>query len=471
MTDLDTLLDRLRTAAAEHASPHVPDLVPVRSWPPATESGARKALQDAWASARSYEVEPFLVTDLDAFVELAFVACLGRPADPVGRSHYLGRLRAGIPRLEVLAELAGSPESANYRSKPPWPLWLRPITWGLRLPSALLRRATRVGLRRIEGVLGRRARRAPVGLAWSLARAVDERDRFRESEVISVTERVSLAETRLSSAMSSIDDMTAGIDASSKGLAALRARFATLDYGSPSPPAATAEAPASSAELTRYYLTLESVFRGDPDRIRAQLEVDYLHLVTEARAKAGDGPCVDLGCGRGEWLDVLAAHGFAAQGVDLNPAMAAAAATHGHDVTLGDALTFLRNLPADSVLAISGFHLAEHLDFALLFRLVAECRRVLKPHGLLILETPNPENIWVATHTFHHDPTHRNPLTPSSLEFLVNHHGLETVAVLRLHPYPPEARLPGNDPVSERLNAMTCGGQDFAVIAKKTPVV
>jgi len=160
-----------------------------------------------------------------------------------------------------------------------------------------------------------------VGLVWSLARAVDERDRFRESEVISVTERVSLAETRLSSAMSSIDDMTAGIDASSKGLAALRARFATLDYGSPSQPAATAAAPASSGELTRYYLTLESVFRGDPDRIRAQLEVDYLHLVTDARAKAGDGPCVDLGCGRGEWLDVLAAHGFAAQGVDLNPEM------------------------------------------------------------------------------------------------------------------------------------------------------
>jgi O-antigen chain-terminating methyltransferase len=139
-------------------------------------------------------------------------------------------------------------------------------------------------------------------------------------------------------------------------------------------------------------------------------------------------------------------------------------------VILGDALAFLRGLADDSVLAISAFHLAEHLDFPTLLRLVAECRRVLKPQGLLILETPNPENIWVATHTFHHDPTHGNPLTPASLEFLVNHHGLETVAVLRLHPYPDEARLPGNDPVTERLNAMTCGGQDFAVVAKKTPV-
>lgn len=477
MTGLDTLLDRLRTAAAEHASPHVPELVPVRSWPPATESGARKALQDAWVSARSSEVGPFLVTDLDAFVDLAFMACLGRPADPVGRGHYLGRLRAGVPRLEVLAELAGSPESARYRGKPPWPLWFRPITWGLRLPSAFLRRATRVALRRIEGALGRRARRTTTGLVWSLAGTIDERDRFRESDVISVTERVSSAETRLSSAMSSIDDMTArlatmgvGLDASSKALTALRARVAMLDYASTSQPAGAAAAPASRDELTRYYLTLESVFRGDPDRIRAQLETDYLHLVTGAREQVGEGSCVDLGCGRGEWLDVLAAHGFAAQGVDLNPEMAKAAAARGHNVMLGDALTFLHGLPADSVLAISGFHLAEHLDFASLFGLVAECRRVLKPLGLLILETPNPENVWVATHTFHHDPTHRNPLTPASLEFLVNHHGLETVAVLRLHPYPPEARLPGNDPVTERLNGMTCGGQDFAVIAKKTPV-
>ena len=122
------------------------------------------------------------------------------------------------------------------------------------------------------------------------------------------------------------------------------------------------------------------------------------------------------------------------------------------------------------MLAISAFHLAEHLPFPILFHLIAQCRRVLKPHGLLILETPNPENIWVATHTFHHDPTHGQPLTPDSLEFLVNHHGLETVAVLRLHPYPEEARLPGNDPASERLNGMTCCGQDFAVVAKKTPL-
>jgi O-antigen chain-terminating methyltransferase len=167
---------------------------------------------------------------------------------------------------------------------------------------------------------------------------------------------------------------------------------------------------------------------------------------------------------------VLGAHGFNAVGVDSNPAMAAAAKERGHRVVTGDALAHLRSLPDESLLAVSAFHLAEHLPFATLFHLIGECRRVLKPRGLLILETPNPENILVATHTFHHDPTHGQPLTPTSLEFLVHHHGLETVTVMRLHPYPAEARLPGHDPASERLNGMTCCGQDFAVVAEKTPV-
>ena len=477
MTDLDSLLERLRAAAVDHAPPQMPGAAAVRPWLPAVDAGARRALLDAWAADRSRGFKQFLVPDPDGFVELAFLSCLGRPADPAGRGHYLGRLQQGLPRLEVLAQLAASPESGTFRGKPPWPLWLRPLLWALRLRTAVVRRGTRAALRRIESRLGKRVRRGTLGLLWRLAAAIDDRNRFEQGErdalaqaaaataqqLAAATERLALAESHGIATRSLTDDL-------SKATAAIRARMAAFEYIPPSsPPAATAAAPGSDADVTRYYLTLESVFRGDPARIRAQLEADYLQLLVGARKEAGDGPCVDLGCGRGEWLDVLREHGFGARGVDLNAAMARVASASGHEVILGDALEFLRGLADDSVLAISAFHLAEHLAFPTLLRLVAECRRVLKPHGLLILETPNPENIWVATHTFHHDPTHGNPLTPASLEFLVNHHGLETVAVLRLHPYPDEARLPGNDPVTERLNAMTCGGQDFAVVAKKTP--
>ena len=477
MTDLDSLLERLRAAAVDHAPPPMPGAVAVRPWLPAVDAGARRALLDAWAADSSWEFKQFLVPDPDGFVELAFLSCLGRPADPAGRGHYLGRLQQGLPRLEVLAQLAASPESGKFRGRPPWPLWLYPLLWALRLRTAVVRRGIRAALRRLEGQLGKRVRRGNLGHLWRLAAAIDERNRFEQGErdalaqaaaataqqLAATTQRLTLAESHGIATRAVTDEL-------SRATAAIRARMAASEYLPSSPPSATASAPSSDADVTRYYLTLESVFRGDPARIRAQLATDYLELLVGARKDAGDGPCVDLGCGRGEWLDVLREHGFRARGVDLNAAMAMVASASGHEVILGDALAFLRGVADDSVLAISAFHLAEHLDFPTLLRLVAECRRVLKPQGLLILETPNPENIWVATHTFHHDPTHGNPLTPASLEFLVNHHGLETVAVLRLHPYPEEARLPGNDPVTERLNAMTCGGQDFAVVAKKTPV-
>ena len=166
-------------------------------------------------------------------------------------------------------------------------------------------------------------------------------------------------------------------------------------------------------------------------------------------------------------MELLRDEGFEAQGVDLNAAAVDEARAKGLQVQERDALEWLRAQPDNSVLLVTAFHLMEHVSFALRLALVTECQRVLRPGGMLIMETPNPENIWVATHTFHHDPTHSQPLTPDSLEFLVNHCGLETVAVPRLHPYPVEAGLQVDGPVALRLNHMTCGGQDFAVLARK----
>jgi O-antigen chain-terminating methyltransferase len=182
----------------------------------------------------------------------------------------------------------------------------------------------------------------------------------------------------------------------SKALAAVRARMAASDYRADVPRVASTVSPAASApaavagaaaaspfdaDVSGYYLTLESVFRGDPARIRAQLETDYLDLMTSARAEAGDGLCIDVGCGRGEWLDVLRAHGFAARGVDMNAAMASVAREAGHEVIMA---TPSPCLPTRGrlVLAVTAFHLAEHLDFPTLFRLVRECRRLPETAGL-----------------------------------------------------------------------------------------
>ncbi|MDD2547722.1 MAG: class I SAM-dependent methyltransferase, partial [Burkholderiaceae bacterium] len=232
----------------------------------------------------------------------------------------------------------------------------------------------------------------------------------------------------------------------------------------------TAHAQAAATEaaaVDQFFVAFEAHFRGEAAALRAQLAQDYLPLLHAARAVAGDLPCLDLGCGRGVWLELLQAEGFKNQGVDLNPGPVALAQAQGLKAEVGDALAWLHAQPADSALAITAFHLMEHLPFALRLALTQECARVLAPGGVLVYETPNPENIWVGTHTFYHDPTHTQPLTPDSLAFLVEYCGLQAAPVVRLHPYPESANVPGDAPVVQRLNHMTCGGQDFAVIAHK----
>jgi hypothetical protein len=172
MTDLETLLERLRDAAVDHAAAQSPDRVPVRSWPPAVESGARRALIDAWAGDRSTAVARFLVPDPDEFVDLAFLSLLGRPADPVGRSHYLGRLQQGIPRF-------GSHHSQHRPKVSPsgsaaWPPGFVLCSGDSRFPGDV-RRATRSDAAS-RGPAPKNLGSATV--AWRLAVAIDERERY-----------------------------------------------------------------------------------------------------------------------------------------------------------------------------------------------------------------------------------------------------------------------------------------------------
>ena len=80
---------------------------------------------------------------------------------------------------------------------------------------------------------------------------------------------------------------------------------------------------------------------------------------------------------------------------------------------------------------------------------------------------PNPENVLVGSHTFYHDPTHRNPVTPTAISFLLSYLGFSDVEVRRFNPYPEEAKVPGDDPLTARVNGHLCGPQDYAVVGRK----
>ena len=125
------------------------------------------------------------------------------------------------------------------------------------------------------------------------------------------------------------------------------------------------------------------------------------------------------------------------------------------------------SLPAASRSAVTAFHVVEHLGFEVLVDFLDEALRVLMPGGMLILETPNPENLRVGANSFYNDPTHRNPIPPETLRFLVHQRGFAEAEILRLHPFPVEQHLKANDEDARRLNDLLFGPQDYAVIARR----
>jgi 2-polyprenyl-3-methyl-5-hydroxy-6-metoxy-1,4-benzoquinol methylase len=219
-------------------------------------------------------------------------------------------------------------------------------------------------------------------------------------------------------------------------------------------------------KLDAFYLAFENECRGDEAEIREQLSV-YLPRLNGAGVVTTQTPLLDIGSGRGEWLSLLRDNAVPASGVDISKVLVDHCLAQQLEVTLQDGIEYLRQRDADSLGAITSFHVIEHLPFDQLFTLVEECQRVLCPGGVLIFETPNPENVLVGSHTFYHDPTHRNPITPTMIEFLLRHLGFIDISLQRLHPYPAEALVNGMDPLTERVNGAFCSAQDFAVVGTK----
>jgi len=211
-----------------------------------------------------------------------------------------------------------------------------------------------------------------------------------------------------------------------------------------------------------FYRAFEECYRGPRQLIKSRLGV-YLPFIEPLLDIYADAEAVDMGCGRGEWLELLQELGFDVQGVDLDDGMLAACRELGLKVQTGDAVEFLKELPDASQVVVSGFHIAEHIPFPDLQVLVQEALRVLKPGGLLILETPNPENIVVGTVNFYLDPTHQRPIPPALLSFLPEHYGFERVKILRLQE---SKELFGNQALS-LLDVMAGVSPDYALVARK----
>jgi O-antigen chain-terminating methyltransferase len=177
-------------------------------------------------------------------------------------------------------------------------------------------------------------------------------------------------------------------------------------------------------------------------------------------------PILDLGCGRGEWLELLKEEGYMALGVDTNQVLIERCHARGLEVVESDALSYLRGLPDNSFCAVTGFHIIEHLQIEVLMNLLDEIVRVVHPGGVVIFETPNPENVIVGSNFFYFDPTHRNPLPSLLMKFLLESRGLDRIEVMNLHAWD-QARISGKNELTARFNELFYGPMDYAIAGWK----
>jgi 2-polyprenyl-3-methyl-5-hydroxy-6-metoxy-1,4-benzoquinol methylase len=180
-----------------------------------------------------------------------------------------------------------------------------------------------------------------------------------------------------------------------------------------------------------FYRGFEDLHRGSRHEIIRRLQV-YLPFVIPVAQTNPSAECLDLGCGRGEWLQLMAEYGINAKGVDIDEAMLNAAKSQGLNVTLKDALDALKNQADNSIAFVTAFHLVEHLLFSQVQELVQQAHRVLVPGGVLILETPNPDNLVVASCNFYLDPSHIKPIPSLLLSFTANYAGFARTKIIGL---------------------------------------
>lgn len=212
------------------------------------------------------------------------------------------------------------------------------------------------------------------------------------------------------------------------------------------------------------YRAFEDRHRGTPETIRDRQRDDYLELLSGLDNP--ELPIADLGCGRGELVQLLVTEGQKAIGVDSN--LGQVVEGDPELFVESDLFDWLDTQADSSCRAVVAMHVVEHLPTELQVRLVFESRRVLAENGVLILETPNTLSVSTAATNFWVDPTHERPVHPLFIEFLAEEAGFVSAESRPLHQLPVE--FPSNEHTEELvhdLNSLILGSGDIAIIARR----
>jgi O-antigen chain-terminating methyltransferase len=237
--------------------------------------------------------------------------------------------------------------------------------------------------------------------------------------------------------------------------AELRAVRQKVSFSAPAGPV-TLRAPTEFQDID--WLKFAEKFRGSETAIKQRQQI-------YATRFQGHSPVLDIGCGRGELLEVLRDSGIDASGIDLSEDSLALCRSKGLQVEAADLFTYLHDLPDASLGGAVCSQVVEHLPPTRLPELVRLAHSKLRSGALLAIETPNPECLAIFATHFYLDPTHRHPIPPALMSFYLEEAGFGRIEVERLNPA--TESLPSVAELPERFRNEFFGALDYVVFARK----
>ena len=445
--------------------------------PPANEE---LPLQD------EYRLEQLLAFHDTAFIQNAYTALLRRPPDTQGNAVYLERLRNGsLTKVDILGRLRYSREGRTKK------IPVRGLTFkfflrtaaGIPVAGHLLQMVIAIlhlpailkSIRALENRLHIHIHDTKTQIQRNREHLMTLRDHVAEMQeqiVQGRTDRLARIHSRMEELSTKNKELEQKFTLLAqtahdykRAILPLQRTFTSFmeemrntprNLSVPSQPLSTLEGEEMHL-LDPLYTQFENQFRGSRKAIRKRIK-RYIPLIKKALHNAGGGPVLDLGCGRGEWLELLREHDIQAKGLDLNRIMVSQCRDLDLDVACMDVISHLRQQKDHTYGTITGFHIIEHLPFHTQITLLDETLRVLKSGGMVLFETPNPENILVGACTFYTDPTHIRPIPPVTAAFLMKERGFTDVSILRINVNP---TIKLENPF---LQEQFATGQDYAVM-------
>ena len=330
--------------------------------------------------------------------------------------------------------------------------------------------------RQAEVNITKRLEHAEQSIGKSFERLDNHRDRL---------EKVEAADRKLNKRLTLLEDLKDRLELALAENTALRKRLDKLTTVNTSPTntqaASTSNITAVStngskaikAQVTNdhLYFPYLNEDRGIEKVIKKRIK-SYIHFFSTAgNDKNKNNFVLDVGCGRGEFLDLCLKAKIPAKGIDINEDMVNHCKNKKLDVILADANSYLVKLDDNSVSGIIACQIIEHMPAYDLLAFVRLCYAKLATGGKLVFETPNPSSFF-ALSMFYRDFTHEKPVHPHTLKFLLAETGFKNIKIEENNPSPTQLSLNDNlsDNINEnfkKLNDSIYGNLDYTVFAEK----